>query len=207
MKTLNMIVLFLYVGLNTSQGQELKKQKISNEDLRKGILAYYEYKAQDSYGYVGLTLFKSGKYYYKMETFGRGSFSEGKWRGNGREIILTSDLKKNNLPVKLTYLNDTSNSKSSFSISVVKNWKGELITDAFVYVNNDTLQCLPLTETCLGSFGKINRLKVVFENGLSSKWVKVEDKEYKQLQLILQLDFQVSTYETFENDKYKVFSG
>lgn len=205
-KILNMVAFYLTLNLYTTQAQELKKHKLDREDVKKGVWAYYEYREKDSYGYVGLQLFKNGAYQYKVETAGYSSFSKGKWIMKNKVLLLTSDIKKNDLPVKLNYLID-SPVNASFKISIVKNLKDELLTDAFVYINNDSLQCLPLTETCLGTYDKIDRIKVVFENGMRSKWIKVEHKVYKQLQPVLQLDFNISSYEAIDSEKYKVLKS
>jgi hypothetical protein len=192
----------LVFAINSTYSQYLKKVNLSNEEKKEGAVEKYEYSSVGSYGYVGLLLYKNGTYIYKSFSFAQNLYSDGKWHRVKSVIFLNSKIEKDNIPVKLIYCNSDTLKDKETKIKMVANLRGETFPDAFVNINNDSINCVPSMDTCFGSFNTIDRIKIVFENGYSSKWIKVVEKEYKRLQPIVQVDFNLSSYVTFKKKKY-----
>lgn len=186
--------------------QNLIKVKLSKKDTSNGVVRKYEYKPRDSHDFTVLMLFKNGKYYYEEKSLTKVLFNEGNWKLSNGVLDLTDNLNKVNLPVGLICMSK-SDTANSFKIQIIRNLKGEYLTDGFVYINNDSNQCLPLTGTCLGEYENIDSIKVVFENGFKSKWIPVPCRDYKQLLLILQTELLMSTYTALRNNRFQVFKS
>ena len=183
-----LIYKLLFAGLvlikSNAFTQVLSKSKLSKQHDTTGIVEEYLYKPKESHEFISLRLYKNGEYYYEEGTLSNIFFNVGKWKFLNKELILNDNLDKNNLPVSVICFNK-SDTINSFIIRIVQNLKGEYLTDGFVYINNDSCQCLPLTGTCLGKYNSIDSLKIVFENGFKSKWIPVTCQGYKQLGLTL----------------------
>ncbi|NSL85336.1 hypothetical protein ECE50_000735 [Chitinophaga sp. Mgbs1] len=149
-----------------------------------------------------MILNKNKTYFYSINTFAYHGISEGKWKLVDNLLTLESTYKRNNIPVEISYENESS-SIDSFDIAVVRNIKHELLTSAFVLVNNDSLKCLPSIGRCNGSLGIINRVKVLFENGISSKWIVVEEKKAR-LQLTVLTDISIENYIIMNKQKFEL---
>lgn len=182
--------------------QDLQKLELTKEDSAQGVLFKYEYEAQGSYGAISLTLKKNNTYTYRQASFAINDTSEGKWEISKNHLILKSSLQKNNIPVQISYGTDGDFADSS-NIAVVKNIAKQPLTDATVLVNNDSIECLPLTGQCTGSFESIKKVKVVFENGLSSEWICVKKGETKILLTVLS-EMPIENYVVMNNKKFKI---
>jgi hypothetical protein len=141
-----------------------------------------------------------------MKTFNKDVFSSGKWSKKNDILIIKSLIQKNSVPLKLVYSNDTSGMINNFKIAVVRNKKGELMTDGLLRINSDSVQCLPMAGFCVGNYASIDSVKVVFENGMSSQWLKIEDKKSNKIMPIVQTDFLISSYMPL-NRRYKILKS
>lgn len=199
------VFLLVFMASNVF-GQILFKRNLSKQPDSIGIADEYQYRPKGSHSYISLRLYKNGNYYYEEGSLTNVLFNEGKWRMLNNELILFDKLDKSNLPVNLICL-DKIDTTYSFIVQVVKNLKGQYLTDGFVYINNDSNQCLPFTATCLGKYKSIDSLKVVFENGYKSKWIPVPCNEYKQLALTLQSNISMSGYTALRYSRFRVFKS
>ncbi|MEC5145471.1 hypothetical protein [Chitinophaga sp. 212800010-3] len=183
------IIIFISICGNC---QTLRKDLITKSDRTKGISFKFSYSAKDSYGVVSLILNKDSTFSYSSNTFATHEISEGKWKMSKGLLILESTLQMDNIPTGISY---GGNRKfvDSFDIAVIENIKYELLTDTFVVVNNDTIKCLPMIGKCNSLFEKIDRVKIVFENGMSSKWIPVKFNERK-ITLTVLTDVPISNY-------------
>jgi hypothetical protein len=186
-------------------GQGYKKQVLKKEELKEGVLARYEKK--NKLVYAELILFKSGKYIFNNGVCMGDFYSEGIWKRKGDKYILNSSLQQNALPIELVYLNDTVGSSGSFPLKIVKDSKGDQLIDAMVFINNDSNSCAPDMESCIGSYEKIDRVRITF-SGLSSKWVSVENKPYRYLQIILKTAVRpLDNYYVFDHVRVQVLGS
>ena len=201
MKTLFITILILPFSLS-AVCQDLRRIPLTRDDSIQGVFLRYSYEASGSYGVVSLVLKKGKTYLYRKSSFSVEGVSEGKWELSNNLIKLKSTLQEDNIPVKINY-GTKGDFVDSLNIAVVKNIKNEPLTDAFVFVNSDTIKCLPLTGQCNGSFKTIKKVKVVFENGLSSKWICVKEGETKILLTVLS-DMPVRTYVVMNNMRFKI---
>jgi len=182
--------------------QDLQKLALTKEDSAKGVLFKYEYNATDSYGNISLFLNNDKTYTYRQTSFAINDTSEGKWEISKDQLILKSTLQKNNIPVQISY-GTNGDFTGSLNIAVVKNIAKQNLTDATVLVNNDTIECLPLTGQCTGSFESIKKVKVVFENGLSSEWICIKKGETKILLTVLS-EISIENYIVMDDKKFKI---
>lgn len=145
--------------------QNIKEVKLSKLDSVAGLIKKYLYSPQHGHEFSSIQLHKNGTYRYEYSAMTRTFFNEGQWARSKNELILEDKIDRDNLPITLTYSNEA-DTNTDFKIRIIKNLKDEELTDGFVYINNDSTQCLPLTGTCTGYYKNIDSIKVVFENGI-----------------------------------------
>lgn len=198
-----LFLMFSLFASDSAQAQELLKKKRSAADKRARVAQRYEYDCKGSSCSVKLVLFKDHTFKYSLNSFTRNVFSSGRWVMRKDTLSLKSFIQSDDVPVKLMYSNDTSGMVNGFRISVVQNAKGEYMTDGFVHINSDSVRCLPMMGNCLGEYNQIDSVKVVFENGLSSRWIRVVRKDYQQIIPVAQVDFLISGYTALDR-QYKI---
>jgi hypothetical protein len=182
--------------------QTLKKERVTKNDKMKGTFLKFNYSAKDSYDVVSLILKKDSTFSYSANTFATHEISEGKWKMSEGLLILGSTFQMNNIPAEISY-GENGKFIDSFDIAVVENINHELLTDAFVMVNNDTIKCLPMIGMCNGLFEKIDSVKIVFENGMSSEWIPVKFNERK-IALTVLTDIPIRNYVVMNKRRFKI---
>jgi hypothetical protein len=95
----------------------------------------------------------------------------------------------------------------NFKVGVVRNLKNQEMVDGMVAINNDSIMCAPSLAVCDYNYSSIDSIKIVFENGMYSKWLKVNVRDYKLIQPVVQTTFQISKYLVFDNVKYLVLKS
>lgn len=185
-----------------AMGQELKNVKLSKEDRTKGIVSKYE-SAGNAYSSSALVLYASGFYEYEVNFCMGSQFNQGTWRRSKGQLFLKDTIEKDNLPISLKFTSEK-DTIGTFAISEIKNLKGEELGDGLVYINNDSTQCLPSIGACLGTFEKIDSVKIVFGNGYRSKWIKVTHHNYSNILPVLETDFLLGNYIPLVHKKYQI---
>jgi hypothetical protein len=71
-----------------------------------------------------------------------------------------------------------------------------------VLINNDTTKCLPIIGSYNGLFEKINRVKILFENGMSSKWMTVNGE--RKVALTVLTDASIRNYVVMNRRRFKL---
>ena len=189
---------------NYVASQTLLMSPLSNDEKKRGVVNKYRYVEKGSYGIITLLMFKNGNFEYEMKSFNRDRVSKGKWKRAKDLIILQSNFKTSKVPVNIAYSSDKSMRINGCKFNAVKNLKGEEITDAMIKINNDTIQCLPSYGSCYGNYTSIDSIKITFENGMSSEWIKISYCETKQIVITVEMDFLPAVYFPFDKLKYKV---
>lgn len=189
-----LIFLFILSVIITDAQIIIKKIPLTKDDKSKGILLKYAYLPKGVY-HVGTTLvlYKSGRYEYNERDGGQGFYSFGKWKINHKILTLNSDLQQNEVPIQTKYLIDSSVDKIR-RFSEVQDPKRHTWVYAYVLVNNDSTLCNPSLFYCKGSYTKMDSVKILFGDRMSSKWIKVEDKPFQKLQFTLDTDEDVKAY-------------
>lgn len=182
--------------------QNLKKSNVSKADALKGVTHKYEFNDTESFYRIVLWLFKNGRYKYILNSFNQDLLSEGKWEISGRILKLNSDIKKDNVPASFSLNSDTSYVDKGFKFDVVRNFKGKFLTDVFINVNSDSVKCLPAAAFCTGTYKSIDSVRLQFENGFTSKWMKVPDIDVQHIFLKVDTDVQIASYFAFDDFKY-----
>lgn len=187
-----------------SKSQTLTKKSLTKHDRRTGILMKFYSSANDSYGTVELLLMKDRTFLYSLNSIANHGVSQGKWEIANGVIMLESSLQTYNVPIEIS-IDSNRRFVDKSPIAVVENTKHELLTDAFVLVNEDSIKCLPMIGSCNGSFDKITRVKVVFENGISSKWITIEGNKNKVAITVL-TDVPIGRYIVMNKQRF-ILSG
>ncbi len=202
-----LIFLFILSVIITDAQIIIKKIPLTKDDKSKGILLKYAYLPKGVY-HVGTTLalYKSGRYEYNERDGGQGFYSFGKWKINHKILTLNSDLQQNEVPIKIHYVID-SNVEAKTKIGEVYDKKrNNIIYEAHVLVNNDSTSCIPSLLTCKGSYTKIDSVRILFGDRMSSKWTKAENIPFQRLQFIIVTDEDVRAYIPMHN-QYFVIKG
>ncbi len=171
------IFLLFFFSFGSCFTQDLKKAPLSKQDSIDNVIMRYEYLAKDESGGIILLLRKDHTYRYDLGTHLYQTMSEGIWWKSNNAILLKSFIQKDDIPVSIKYGNDGTFA-DSFKVSIVKNIKGDFLP-AFVFINNDSVKCDPSLGFCDNEYTEIKRIKVVLENGLSSKWINIENSDEK----------------------------
>lgn len=182
--------------------QAFEKEYLTKNDEEKGVFLKFNYTAEDSYGVINLILMKDSTFLYSINTNVNHGVSEGKWTMSKNILMLESTFQTDNVPVEISCDNNRQFVDSS-SIAIVENIKRELLTDVFVLVNEDSIKCLPMIAKCNGSFEKINRVKVVFENGMSSKWIVVKGDK-KKVAITVLTDVSIRNYIIINKQRFRL---
>src|SRR5947207_8272440 len=193
------MITFLINGFYNCFSQDLIKVKLLKEDSTNKVSERFESHAPGGYAGSELLLKNDNSYEYKVGTDLSNQFSSGTWKKKGKFLILNSSIQKDGLPIKIAYGSNGTFEKD-FRIAVIKNIKGDFIP-GFVLVNNDSNKCDPSLGFCNESFDKINRVKVLLENGMSSKWIEVE-KPSEKIILTLMTDVSMFKYVPMDDVKF-----
>ncbi len=201
MKRSIIISAIIVVALN-AYCQTMIKISPTTEEKKRGVFLKFRDIDNDSYGFIELILKKNNTYRYVRGTDVTNRISEGKWKKSKDIIILESTFLQDNLPISVSCDGSGKFAEGS-KIAVVENAKHELLTDIFVLVNNDAIRCLPLTGQCTGEFDRIERVKILCENGMASKWINVVGGERK-VKITLLTDINISRYIIMDKVRFKI---
>lgn len=199
------VCLILILSFLNLDGQDLKRMSLSKAEKKKSILAKYLYSEKGSYGFIILVLYTNGSFEYSVDSFNQDVKSFGKWKIEHGILVLNSTIAKDNLPIRIAYSSDTSNRINECKFNIIKNSVGIEVSDAFVLINNDTTRCLPSYASCYGRYTTIDSIKILTENGISSKWFKLTtDLAQSQIDITIEMNMLPSMYYVIENRKYKM---
>ncbi|MBC9929053.1 hypothetical protein [Chitinophaga qingshengii] len=201
MKISLFFTLFL-IGTLPALAQLLQRVPLIDAEREHNVILKFKDSTLDEFAGISITLYRNGTYDYLQYTCASKLRSEGKWKIKKKLLILESTLQQHNIPVKI---NNDSNNRfvDSCRIAIVKNLKDELIRP-IVHVNNDAIRCLPDLGLCGPVVEHIKRVKVVFQNGLSSKWIPVK-KGTERIALTVQLtDTFIETYLVMHRRKFRL---
>lgn len=194
-----------FVSIQT-QAQDLILTKLTAKDRKDGVQSTYTY-VSPPHGEGQLLLYKNGTFYYSHSVAMQSEdmFSQGNWFKKGDTLILDNAIKNGHVPIQLSYSMDSTHLLDSFRIGVVKNLKGDEMPDGLVAINRDSNICLPsYGGMCREQYKTIDSIKVVFENGLSSGWLKIEDRPFALVTPVVQTSFPITFYMVFDQQKYLI---
>jgi hypothetical protein len=191
-------MLFSVVG----KSQDLVSLPLTKAEVSQKIKAHYSYQSEDGhFALLDLWLMKNGTYEYKITSNTYNGFSEGTWKQSNRFLTLTSKIQKDNLPIKVSFRPKDSSDFDVKKIAFVKDLKGNVITNVFVYINNDSTSCLDGDLMCQGEYDLIKRIRVQYENfGITSQWININPFK-GLLQIIIQTTKDLSRFIVFDEKK------
>lgn len=182
-----------------------KKTLLTKKDVSNGVSAKYNFLTSDKLVGQTLTLYKDHSYLLEQGGDAGDYFSKGKWIQKNGVLELVSSLDTANLPIKLIYRTSVADSFSkNLKVEMVQNLKGESLPDAFININSDTVLCTPFMGQCIGSYTSIDSIRVVFENRFTSRWIKIEPREFVAILPVLQLDFAINRYMYFNSMRFRL---
>lgn len=198
-----LIILLAFIACPGSLlGQYLKAKKLTKSDIEKNVRSRYEFNA-DYFGEI-LLLYNDGRFKYSESSCLFSFYSTGRWKMADKILVLDSDIKKGAVPASISYSNDTTDIFESSRFGIVKNRKGEPLTSAFVNINVDSVQCFPAYGSCAGSYKTIDSVRLKFENGFTSKWMKVLNRPEQYILIRVETDLEIESYTSFDNAKFRL---
>jgi hypothetical protein len=201
-------VFILLIALTSlAKGQTLESEKLNDIDVKNGVAKKYNWQKAHAEGAIQLILFKNNRFKFTVVNQIGIKHGEGNWRVMKDTITLNTDIKKNDVPIKIVCNNDTAGRVDNFNISIPRNLNGVESFDCMVRINNDSVTCLPSYGQCDGRYASIDSIKAVFDNGMSSRWIPIINKNGSQMHIIIQTDFPILTYYVLDNKKYKISSN
>ena len=192
------ILLFAFKG----NAQALVKKSLSSKDRKDGVSEKFSYADKSAHGEINLLLKRYNTYSYSVNSGLFQQISEGTWRKIKGGIELESAIQKHDVPIEISdgkigrFVDD-------FNIAIVRNINGELVTSAFVLVNNDTVKCLPMIGQCNCYFKTIDSIKIQLENGMTSKWMPVR-KDQKKVVITILTAISIEKYLVMPNQRYRL---
>lgn len=185
--------------------QNLVACKLTDEDRKNEVHSAYKYDASDHFTIIRLCLYRDGNFHYSLKTFNQNVFSEGIWTQKDDTLILINKIQKGHLPVKLAYSNDSTELINGFKVAIVENLKGEEMPDGLVAINVDSNICLPsYGGMCRMEYTSIDSIRIFFENGLSSEWLRIDNRSCKRIIPVVQSNFLISSYMVFNSRRYLI---
>ena len=202
-----LLINLFFIG-TLGYGQDLKLIPLTTQEVKEKVQYHYQYEYQDGHvGTIDLLLLKNGTFKYFLASNVYYTFSTGRWKRSKDIITLNSDIQKNELPIKIIYRSKDSSDFDIKKISFIKDLKGNVISYAFVYINNDSTSCMDGDILCIGSYKSIDSIRVGFENyGISSKWIQVNPFD-GIIQIIIQTHRNLRNYIVFNNVKYRIYKS
>jgi hypothetical protein len=63
---------------------------------------------------------------------------------------------------------------------------------------------MPISGLCFGSYNTIDSVRLIFENGFTSKWMKVLNRPEKYIAIKVETDLEIESYASFDNFRYQI---
>ncbi|RAJ73461.1 hypothetical protein CLV59_11313 [Chitinophaga dinghuensis] len=189
----------------TGNTQTLKKMPLTKAERKMGIYQKFQQRQQLSYVQISLILYRDSTYVYRLRDCMTTLRSAGKWQQGKGKLILESSLKKESpVPVEVRY-GASGKYIDSCDIAIVEDSDAAYLPIAHLLINNDSTECFPSVGKFNGSYSSINRVKVLFENGMVSSWVPVKAGTRK-VSLRVLTDVPIREYEVMDKWVYQ-FKG
>ena len=200
-KYLNLIFVVVFFSLKICNSQELEKAQLSQKERQESVIEKYIFSGSEES--IILLLYQNGAYSYNSFTNIIGErFSEGYWIRTGKILELNSSYGANRLPIYITYTK-VLDKPNKIGIQGVININGDVLENAIIAVNNDSTKCSTIMDTCLGSFHKIERVRVFLSKGdCFSNWIEVNQMSLGSLSIVVQSAIDFDKYLVFNNRKY-----
>ena len=134
-------------------------------------------------------------------------YSNGKWEKRKDTIILNSNFQKQDLPITIQEIT-TGNRDSLVFVDVTTNLSGDLIKDAIIYINNDTInKCMPAFEKdCKITKGILKTLKIELSNNITSKWHKITSSNCDTIKVVVLTSKLLDNYAFLQQSKLLITS-
>lgn len=202
MKLFFFLLAFFCLSLNA---QDLTVVQLTSEDKVEDVKSHYRWENSDGhFAIIDLWLLNSGRYVYKITSNVYNAYSEGFWKKSKNFITIKSEIQKDNLPIKVSFRPKTLNDFDVKRIAFLKDLNDSIVSNAFIYVNNDSISCLYGDMMCQGYFTTITRVRVQYENlGISSQWVDLQPFE-GLLQITILSRKNLSNFIVFPSKKYRI---
>lgn len=170
---------------------------------RDSTYATYQYRDSDGFSGTDISLNYNKNFYYSTGTDLQQFFSKGTWFIIKDTLILRSSIQKDEIPITIKVVSEEP--QDSLIIDQVKNMNQDIVKDATVYFNNDTLKrCMPVFNECTAIRHGIRKIKLTFNNNALTKWHELGNIENGKIQVIVNVDFSLDNYKFLADKKYLI---
>jgi len=191
----------IIVMINTEKNDNNFEGKIISD--RDSIFASYQYRTSDGFAGTTIKLKYDKSFSYSTGTDIQQSVSSGKWKIVKDTLILRSFFKRDDIPVTIKEIK--TGTKDSLVISWVKNLNNDVVKDATVFFNDDTLaSCMPVFDDCKAMNGSVKKIKLTFGNNCSTRWYVLKDVTIDKIEPIVNVDFSFDSYVFLADKKYLI---
>ena len=198
------LLLLILLSL-TVQGQDLARMPLTKNEKAHKVNAHYQWESKDGhFALIDLWLHHNHNYVYRITSNVYNAFSYGRWIQLNGVITLSSTIKQNNLPIEVSFPTKNNDDLEVKKIALVTDLNDSLVTNVFVYVNDDSTACILGDAICKGTFDSIYRIRVQYENnGPSSKWISINSYD-GLIQVTIQTKVNLTNFLVFDQKKYQV---
>ena len=178
------------------------KSDINSTQLdNDSIYATYQYVSSTGFFSTTISLKRNYIYSYSSGTDIGEYVSSGQWEKVKDTFVLTSFLKKNDLP--MTLKESIEESSDSFNINWVRNLNGDVMKDAIAVLNDEEQDtCMPIFDECKFKKGAVKRIKFKFINNMSTQWYALKNNKSTKVEPVLDVNFRLDNYVFFDKKKY-----
>jgi hypothetical protein len=190
------IIILIIVNLciqNPAFAQYYKLEPLKDSDRKKSI--QFHYASRSKYAGVELYLFKNGTFRFENYTCLASYYSTGTWTLRNEVITFRSDIRKDDLPVKLVYRQRDSSDKGIKRLADPRDLNGNELR-AGIYINTELTACYWGDSYCFGKYEGIDSIQIGI-NDFRSKWMKVKEGD-EIVQAIVQTAEQFGSYVAYD---------
>jgi len=190
------IIILIIVNLciqNTAFAQYYKLEPLTDSARKKGL--QFHYASRSEYAGVELYLFKNGTFRFENYTCIADYYSTGTWTLRNEVLTFRSNIRKDDLPVKLVYRQRDSSDKYIKRLADPRDLNGNDLR-AGIYVNTERTACFYGDSYCFGKYESIDSIQIGV-NDFKSKWIKVKEGD-EIVQAIVQTTEQFGRYVTYD---------
>lgn len=190
--TTSLFILSIFFLFNSSFKTKAKK---------KDIVGEYQFNSDSWIANVRLILKADGTFFYNSGGDLMTYNSNGNWTIKEDTIVLNSNLRKNEIPIKVVESRIDTN-ENFIHWSLVKNTKGDALTATIALNCDSNNTCEPLMYTnCKSDIGTIDSFYILFDNSKSVTYY-IKNKKSNKIDITTLIDHTLWQYQFLVNEQF-----